>query len=651
MKQPIISGRPLSLSAGHSIDRVAFSLVIAATVVCFLYYGREILVPLALASLLSFVLWPLIKSFRRARFGRVGSVLAAVFLMLASVAGLGYLLTSQVGNLLTELPRYESNLRDKVKSIKGASTPSGAMEKAADTIQGIQNEIKKATPPADPVLTPTPLVPDGAAPAAAPVAGDAAHPVVVEVKEQAPTLRQTYEDLIKPVVSPLMTLALVILFLVFILLEREDLRDRLLRLAGDSDLKRSTLAMDDAAERLSKFFLTQLLLNVAFGVVIGAGLAFIGVPSPVLWGILAALMRFVPYVGSVLAAILPLALAAAVDPSWSMFFATLALFAITEPIAGQVIEPLLYGHNTGISPVAVVVSALFWTLLWGPVGLVLSTPLTVCLVVLGRHVPALEFIAVLLGDEPALAPEQRLYQRLLAADAAEGAALAEEQLKTSGLASFYDDVAMKSLKLAHIDVARGRLPRDEQADLLATIRDVATEIDDYPLEKQEQETGNKEQAAAEPSGAATPSSVAPKLGKVMCVSARGVLDEAAAHLLSQLLSKEHLDTVILDRAATARLNRGGTAESIDAICVSFFGDDNPFHVRYLIRSLRRVAPGTPIVAGFWMLRDDPAKIEDWKKRADADYATGSLRDAIEMCLKVVAPKTGVRDTVRTKQVA
>ena len=649
MKQPTISGRPLSLTAGHSIDRVAFSLVIAATVVCFLYYGREILVPLALASLLSFVLWPLIKSFRRARFGRVGSVLVAVFLMLASIVGLGYLLTSQVGSLLTELPRYESNLREKVKSIKGASTPSGVIEKAADTIQGIQNEIKKATPPVDPVLTPTPLVPDGAAPAAPPVAGDAAHPVMVELKEQAPTLRQTYEDLIKPVLSPLMTLALVILFLVFILLEREDLRDRLLRLAGDSDLKRSTLAMDDAAERLSKFFLAQLLLNVAFGVVIGAGLAFIGVPSPVLWGILAALMRFVPYVGSVLAAILPVALAAAVDPSWSMFFATLALFAITEPIAGQVIEPLLYGHNTGISPVAVVVSALFWTLLWGPVGLVLSTPLTVCLVVLGRHVPALEFIAVLLGDEPALAPEQRLYQRLLAADAAEGAALAEEQLKTAGLTSFYDDVAMKSLKLAHIDVARGRLPKDEQADLLATIRDVATEIDDYPLEIQE--TGSKEQAGAEPLATATPSHVAPALGKVMCVSARGVLDEAAAHLLSQLLIKEHLETVILDRAATARLNRGDTAEPAAAICVSFFGDDNPFHVRYLIRSLRRVAPGTPIVAGFWMLRDDPAKIEDWKKRSEADYATGSLRDAVQTCLKIVAATTGVRETVRTKQVA
>ena len=648
MQQTIVSGRPLSVKTGISIERVAFSLIIAAVVVCSLYFGREILVPLALASLLSFVLWPVIKSFRRWKFGRVGSVLAAVMLMLASVGGLGYLLTSQIGNLLNDLPRYESNLREKVRSIKGASAP-GVFEKAADTIQGIQNEIKKAAPPADPVLTPTPLVPDGIAPAAAPVPGDAAHPVVVEVKEQAPSFRQTYEDLIRPVLSPIMTLALVILFLIFILLEREDLRDRLLRLAGDSDLKRSTLAMDDAAERLSKFFLTQLLLNVAFGAVIGVGLALIGVPSPVLWGILAALMRFVPYIGSVLSGILPVALAAAVDPSWSMFFATLALFAITEPIAGQVVEPVLYGHNTGISPVAVVVSALFWTLLWGPVGLLLSTPLTVCLVVLGKHVPALEFIAVLLGDEPALAPEQRLYQRLLAEDAAEGAALAEEQLKSAGLTAFYDDVAMKSLKLAHIDVARGRLPRDEQADLLATIRDVATDIDDYALEKQD--AAPKDQASADVTENTAQSSPAPAIGKVMCVSARGILDEAAVHLLSQLLGKAHIDTVILDRAATARLNRGEKAEVADAICVSFFGDDNPFHVRYLIRSLRRVAPNIPIVVGFWMLRDDPAKIEDWKKRSGADFATGSLRNAMELCLKAIGSKADVRPAVKTKQVA
>ena len=647
MQLPIVSGRPMSLKSGTSIERVAYSVIIAAVVVCFLYFGREILVPLALASLLSFVLWPVIKSFRRWKFGRVGSVLAAVVLMLASVAVLGYLLTSQIGNLLTELPRYESNLREKVRSIKGASTP-GVLEKAADTIQGIQNEIKKTAPPADPVLTPTPLVPDGVAPAAAPVTGDAAHPVVVEVKEAAPSFRQTYEDIVKPILSPIMTLALVILFLIFILLEREDLRDRLLRIAGDSDLKRSTLAMDDAAERLSKFFLTQLLLNVGFGVVIGVGLALIGVPSPVLWGIVAALMRFVPYIGSVLSGIMPVALAAAVDPSWSMFLATLALFVITEPIAGQVVEPVLYGQNTGISPVAVVVSALFWTLLWGPVGLVLSTPLTVCLVVLGKHVPALEFIAVLLGDEPALAPEQRLYQRLLAEDAAEGAALAEEQLKSTGLTTFYDDVAMKSLKLAHIDVARGRLPRDEQGDLLATMRDVATEIDDYPLQHVA--------AAKEPEPESAATSMQPTTGqvasKVMCVSARGILDEAAAHLLAQLLGKEHVEAVVLDRAATAKLNRGGASETADAICVSFFGDDNPFHVRYLVRTLRRVAPNTPVIVGFWMLRDDPAKIEDWKNRSGADYATGSLGDAMQLCFQAVGrAKAETIATVKTKQVA
>ena len=640
------AGGPSGHNSATSVERVAFAAIIAVSTICFLYFGREILVPLALASLLSFVLWPLIQLFRRAKFGRVGSVLAAVFLMLASAGGLGYLITGQIGNLLGDLPLYESNLREKVRSIKGVSSSSSVLEKAADTIQGIQNELKKASPPADPILTPTPLLPEGAAPAAPVTAGDAAHPVVVEMKEPPLSIKQAYEDLVKPILSPVMTLALVILFLIFILLEREDLRDRLLRLAGDSDLKRSTIAMDDAAERLSKFFLTQLLLNVAFGVVIGAGLAIIGVPSPVLWGIIAALMRFVPYIGAVLSAVLPLALAAAVDPSWSMFFQTLALFAIVEPIAGQVVEPLLYGHNTGISPVAVVVSAVFWTLLWGPVGLLLSTPLTVCLVVLGKHVPALEFIAVLLGDEPALAPEQRLYQRLLSADAAEGAALAEEQLKSAGLTTFYDDVAPKSLKLAHIDVARGRLPRDEQAELLSTIRDVATEIDDYPLELEGTATESTDLKAQ-----ATKSASEAPNGNVLCVAARGILDEAAARLLAQLLGKEGFSSAILDRPAITRYGRGESPEQADAIFISFFGDDNPFHVRYLIRSIRRVAPQTPIGVGFWMLRDDTAKIEDWRKRAGADFATATMKDAIQLCKTSVAAKGSFMQAVKAKQVA
>jgi len=234
------------------------------------------------------------------------------------------------------------------------------------------------------------------------------------VRRPEPKGLEAIARLVRPLLTPLATSALVVLFLLFISLQREDLRDRFLRLAGTADLQRTTAALDDAASRLSRFFLAQTLLNTAFGLFIAGGLWVIGVPNAVLWGILAGLMRFVPFIGGFIAAFFPIALAAAVDPGWSMALATAALFLIAEPLAGHIIEPLLYGQHTGLSPVAIVIASLFWTLLWGPVGLLLATPLTVCLVVLGKHIDALEFVAVALGDEPALKPEEQFYQRLLA---------------------------------------------------------------------------------------------------------------------------------------------------------------------------------------------------------------------------------------------
>ena len=242
---------------------------------------------------------------------------------------------------------------------------------------------------------------------------------------------------------------------IFILMQQDDLRDRVIRLFGSRDLHRTTLAMDDAARRLSRFFLIQLGINATFGVIIAAGLYFIGLPSPLLWGIIAALMRFVPYIGSYVAAGVPILLAAAVDPSWSLTLWVAALFLVTEPIIGQLVEPMLYGRSTGLSPISVVISAIFWGWLWGPVGLILSTPLTLCLVVLGRHVKQLEFLNVLFGDRPALTRVENFYQRVLAGDPDEVQEHAEELLKEMSLSSYYDEVALKGLELAARDLARG----------------------------------------------------------------------------------------------------------------------------------------------------------------------------------------------------
>ena len=290
---------------------------------------------------------------------------------------------------------------------------------------------------------------------------------------------QLLQRIVTPVVEPLSTTAIVFIVSIFILLQREDLRDRMIRLFGSSDLHRTTIAMNDAARRLSRYLLTQLVVNSAFGAIIATGLAFIGIPSPVIWGVLGALLRFVPYIGAPLSAVMPLALAAAVDPGWSRLLWTAALYLVVEPVMAQVVEPLLYGHSTGLSPFAVVLAATFWTWLWGPIGLILSTPLTLCLVVLGRHVARLEFLDVLLGDRPALTPVESFYQRILAGDPDEAHDQAEVLLKQRSLSSYYDDVALPGLRLAVIDAERGVLTLAHLERIKLSIQSLIEDLDDH----------------------------------------------------------------------------------------------------------------------------------------------------------------------------
>ena len=614
------------------LETIAAAFIITAVMVAFLYLGGDILVPLALATLLSFTLWPLIKLLRKLGAGRATSVLAAVFLAIAGLMVMGSIMAVQVTNLASELPKYEQNLRGKVRALKGASMPSRAMEQAADTIQGLQDELRSSdTGASSPGPTPrAPVIGPGATQNSI---AQKSGPVVVEMHQQAPSFLQSYQELVRPLLSPLTTTALVILFLIFILIQREDLRDRLLRIAGGSDLQRSTMAMNEAADRLSRFFLMQLTINAVFGFVIGTGLALIGVPSSILWGILAALMRFVPYVGTLVAAFFPIALAAAVDPSWTMVLSVAGLFFVTVPIAGQVIEPMLYGQSTGLSPVAVVVAALFWTLMWGPVGLLLSTPLTVCLVVLGKHIPALEFLAVVLGDKPALAPDQRLYQRLLAGVAADAVAAADEELQTKGLLNYYDAVAMKALKMAHLDATRGRLDPGAQLQLLSTVREVTLELDDYELNAPPAAIDIESRVVSpEPAALVSPVDSSP----VLCLSTRSSLDEAAALFLSQILVRRGLSTRVIARGDAASLTGIDFSNNGSVVCLSHFETENPFQVRTLVRRLKRTSPSTQIIAGFWLLGDEPEKLRSWKQISGADYAVATLNEAVGLCLTVAS---------------
>ena len=367
---------------------------------------------------MSFVLAPAVGLLERWRFPRALSLLVVVMIAFIAIFALGRLVASQVGQLAESLPGYQRTMKTKIDSLRSVATV-GPLERAADVLQNLGKEISKPQNRGEPAAA-TPPVED-------------TKPILVEVRTPPPTALENISSLISPLLHPLATIGVVLVFVVFILFQREDLRNRVIKLAGSHDLQATTAALDDAGGRLSRLFLTQIAVNAAFEIVIGAGLWLIGVPSPILWGIMAAILRFVPYIGIFIAAFFPLALAVAVDPGWSMLMWAAALIIVTELVVGNAIEPLLYSHSSGLSPVAVVVCATFWTALWGPIGLVLATPLTICLVVLGRHVERLKFLDILLGDRPALSPPEIFYQRMLANDPAEAIDKAEAYLKERSL--------------------------------------------------------------------------------------------------------------------------------------------------------------------------------------------------------------------------
>ena len=453
------------------------------------------------------------------------------------------------------------------------------------------------------------------------------------------------------------------------------MRDRFLKLAGAGDLQRTTAALDDAGQRLSSFFLMQTLLNAGFGVVIAVGLAVIGVPHATLWGILAGFMRFVPFIGSFIAAFFPVVLAAAADPGWNTVLLTVGLFLVAEPIAGQIIEPVLYGHHTGLSPVAIVVATLFWALVWGPIGLLLATPLTVCLVVLGKHIDALNFIDVLLGDEPALEIEQRFYQRLLAADATEASDLSEQQLKKLALSDYYDAVPMKALILAQHDAAQGKLSQEKQLEIRDTVEDVVDAMKEYsdnpPIEKtvladdaasdvlapgkSAQPVPAPDALVAEPLPTVAMETLSPSWQvtyPILCIASRSALDQAAAVMLAQILEK-HGVAARVQPFIDVSSAKSFKVDALDAriVCLSYFGAaSSPVHVRYLIRRLRRVMPTAQFLACFWMLNPDSSKLEEWRLAVGADLVASSLVSAARICLTAAAGDAAHRTDDETSTV-
>ena len=609
-------------------------LATGVVIVSALYLARDVLIPIVLAIFLSFFLSPVAKLLQRARLPRVAAALVSVTLALAIILMVGAIIGSQLRSLVEDAPQYQSTINEKYESLHRVIAD---FAKQATSRLGAVYQPSKAAPGA-----PGEVAPDEA-------------PLPVVVQSPGNGYLETARQILEPVLSPLATLAIVFVVTIFILVQKEDLRDRLIRLFGSNDLHRTTLAIDEATRRLTRYFLLQAAINASFGFVVGVGLFFIGLPSAALWGLLAALLRFIPYVGSITAAALPVLLAAAVDPGWSKAIWTAGLFIVAEGLAGQVLEPVLYGSSTGLSPTAVVVVAIFWGWIWGPIGLILSTPITLCLVVVGRHVRRLEFFDVLLGDRPALTPVETLYQRLLAGDADEISEQAETLLKARSLSSYYDDIALNAIRLVANDISRGAVQGAQLEKIQETMLGLIEELEQYDDVDPVAPEAQVEAVSAEVAGVARPEtetavqrapleqvredSNLPEQWRtersVLCVSGRDPLDGIVVSMLAQLLRKHGLGAkpVLQDevsRLAIGRLETTGVA----MVCVAYAElNGSPPHMRYLLRRVRQRFPSRPILVGFWNPSDPILSDAAAQGMAGAAMVASSFHDAVTKCLE------------------
>ena len=560
---PVVSGEGARQPANLYLRYL--SLVPAAIMVAALYFGRPVLLPLAVGMLFAFALAPLVSRLRRIGVGRIPSVLFAAVLAIAVTGAVGVYITTRSIELAGELPRYQTNLIEKIRSIRGSTMNGGAVERASNLLKTLRDQFVSGGK----VLPRT--------------QGQAARspdPLTVQIQQPDTQPIELAAGLVWPLFEFALASGIVIIFMIFILLYKEDIRDRFIRLAGAADIRKTTLLLDDGAERLGHYLLTQTAINAVFGCLIGTGLWMIGIPNPTLWGLAAVILRFIPYAGIPLAAFLPVLLALSVDPGWSMAISTVLMFTVLELIFGQAVEPWLFGRRMGLSPVAIVVAATFWTWLWGPIWLLLSTPLTMCLVVLGRHVEHLRFLDVLLGDRAPLLAEESLYIRLLGDDADQAAAEAEAYLKENTVARYYDDVALKALAIGDADARRGALDfdrtlkiRDSMAALIQNLSEVGPE-----------ESTRPGRMADRPQDAA-----------VLCIGGRGPLDEAAALLLVNLLEQAGISA----RLAGAReASEGPLRESdVKAVCICYLDPTNAARAAFFLKRIKRRIPGaTPIVA-------------------------------------------------------
>jgi predicted PurR-regulated permease PerM len=504
-----------------------------------LYLAREVLIPLALAILAAFLLAPLVRQLEHLRLGRIASTVIAVVIGFSIIGGVGWVAARQALSLAEKLPEYRENIRAKIRSVRGQQ--EGAIGKAAEAIKELENEAAPESPAPMPVT------------------------------ETPPSAFAAFAEWIGPFIHPVGTTLAVVVFTILLLLNRESMRERLVGLIGPRRINVTTEAMREASSRVSRYLYMQLVVNLLFGIPFGVALYFIGIPNAMLWGLLGTLLRFVPYAGVWVAAALPAALAFAIFDGWSEVTWVLGTFLALELVLVNMVEPWLYGRSAGLSPIAIILAALFWTWLWGPVGLLLATPLTVCVVVMGRYIPELGYLNLLLGVEPVLAPEARFYQRLSARDQDEAMALAEEFAKEHGSVGLFDTLVIPALGLIETDRHRGELAAESERFAFDTIRQL---LDEIPVED----------VAAAPRA------------RVCIVPSRDEADEVAGAILARMLPGAQL--------LSAESLAGETIEQIDkdgcgTICISAVPPHAASHAAYLTRRLKKRFPKLRIVVALW----------------------------------------------------
>ena len=609
-----------------------------------LHFGQEVFLPLSVALLLAFALSPLVSIIRRRGVPHTLAVLAVVCVATVLISVFVYMVATQLGQLIAELPKYQTNIIAKLDGLQDTGSGNQVLARLGRMAQAVMAALSQGAP-------------------AATAIGQAA-PIQVEVVETASPLSMIAQYAV-PVLAPLATAGIVVIVIIFLLLEREDLRDRFIRLVGAKDLNRTTRVIEDAARRVSQYLIVQVGVNVIYALPIGFGLWMLGLPNAVLFGLLTLVLRFIPYIGSAISGILPMIVAFAISPDWSLLLWTAALFGVVEMVTSNFIEPYLYGGRTGVSPLAIIVSAVFWTWIWGPMGLILATPLTVCLVVLGRHVPQFEVFHIMFGDDPVLSPEARLYQRFLAGDIHEATLRAEEAIQQVFLAEYYRDVALPSLMLAQSDFERGVLTPDQEQRIAQTALAMAHGL--APVVHEERALAeakvradttedNTEDTTAEGNTMLNNGRLDGLGSRVLVIGGRSALDDVAAAMIGQAMEAEGAQVTVMSNSVlhSGEIIRLQQTEA-DSIVLAFLDASQVRAIKLQLRRIRRAAPGKSVgilictpVAGDPALgagTDQPVRAAlDAATTAGADFAAATL----ENCLAAVfTPRTDSALTAQT----